>query len=171
VLDVGWQELFLIAIVALVVVGPKDLPKVLRSAARVMQKARAMNREFQASLAEMAREAELDEIKRKVEDTARFDLGDELRKSVDPTGKLSADFDPAEFNRQLKESVEGGPPLRAAAAIERPAGTLQPQASGTSSATRPVELPAAGDAPPQADTVPAVSGSHAPAPAEGTGDK
>ena len=69
-----------------------------------------MSREFQSGLAEMAREAELDDIKRKVEGAARFDLGDELRKSVDPTGKLSSDFDPAEFNRQLKEFVEGGPP-------------------------------------------------------------
>lgn len=164
-LDVGWQELFLIAIVALVVVGPKDLPKVLRTGARVMQKARAMNREFQASLAEMAREAELDEIKRKVEDTARFDLGDELRKSVDPTGKLSADFDPAEFNRQLKESVERSPPLRAAAPVEPSTGALQTQASGTSA---PVELPAAGDAPSAAETVPPLSDPNASVPPEVT---
>ena len=40
----------------------------------------------------------------------RFDLGEELRSAADPTGKLSADFDPAEFNRKLKEAVEGGPP-------------------------------------------------------------
>lgn len=134
--DIGWQELFLIGVVALIVVGPKDLPKVLRTAARVMQKARAMSREFQSGLAEMAREAELDEIKRKVEGATRFDLGDELRKSVDPTGKLSADFDPTEFNRQLKESVEAGPPLHPASATSLPPDA-SPSASQTSGATSP----------------------------------
>ncbi len=38
--DIGWQELFLIAVVALIVVGPKDLPKVLRTAARVHAESR-----------------------------------------------------------------------------------------------------------------------------------
>jgi sec-independent protein translocase protein TatB len=110
--DIGWQELFVIGVVALIVVGPKDLPKVLRGAARVLNKARGMSREFQAGLAEMAREVELDEIKRNVERTARFDLDEELQKAVDPTGKLSADFDPAEFNRKLKQNVEASPPAR-----------------------------------------------------------
>ena len=113
--DIGWQELFLIGVVTLIVVGPKDLPKVLRTSARFMQKARAMSREFQNGLAEMAREAELDDIKQRVESAARFDLGDELRKSVDPTGKLSTDFDPAEYNRRIKEAMEGGPRREGAA--------------------------------------------------------
>jgi sec-independent protein translocase protein TatB len=125
--DIGWQELFLIGVVALVVVGPKDLPKVLRSAARVMNKARAMSREFQAGLAEMAREVELDEIRRNVERAGRFDLGEELRSAADPTGKLSADFDPAEFNRKLKETVESGPPVRYTPAPV-PTATEQPVA-------------------------------------------
>jgi sec-independent protein translocase protein TatB len=126
--DIGWQELFLIGVVALIVVGPKDLPKVLRSASHVLNKARAMSREFQAGLAEMAREVELDEIKRNVERTARFDLSEELRSAADPTGKLSADFDPAEFNRKLKETVEGGPPARYPQPSV-PTGTEEPAAA------------------------------------------
>lgn len=106
--DIGWQELFLIGVVTLVVVGPKDLPRVLRTGARFLHKARAMSREFQNGLAEMAREAELDDIKQRIEHAARYDLGDELRKAADPTGKLSADFDPAEYNRRIKEAMEGG---------------------------------------------------------------
>ncbi|MBL8667634.1 MAG: twin-arginine translocase subunit TatB [Rhodospirillales bacterium] len=106
--DIGWQELFLIGVVTLVVVGPKDLPKVLRTGARYLQKARAMSREFQNGLAEMAREAELDDIKERIEHAARYDLGEELRNAADPTGKLSSDFDPAEYNRRIKEAMEGG---------------------------------------------------------------
>lgn len=106
--DIGWQELFLIGVVTLVVVGPKDLPRVLRTGARFLQKARAMSREFQNGLAEMAREAELDDIKRRIEHTARYDLGEELHKAADPTGKLGHDFDPAEYNRRIKEAMEGG---------------------------------------------------------------
>jgi sec-independent protein translocase protein TatB len=146
--DIGWQELFLIAVVALIVVGPKDLPKVLRTAARVMQKARAMSREFQSGLAEMAREAELDEIKRKVEGATRFDLGDELRKSVDPTGKLSADFDPTEFNRQLKESVEGGPLIHPAAPIALSPSPVTSDSSGSTSPAAGTALPTAAEKPP-----------------------
>jgi sec-independent protein translocase protein TatB len=124
--DVGWQELFLIAVVALIVVGPKDLPKLLRTTAKVLNKARAMSRDFQMGLADLARDAELDEIKRKVESAARFDPAEELKNAVDPTGRLSADFDPAEFNRKLKESVEGGPPIRPAAPSLPPAAGMAP---------------------------------------------
>lgn len=163
-LDIGWQELFLIGVVALIVVGPKDLPKVLRTAARVMQKARAMSREFQAGLAEMARDAELDEIKRKVEDSTRFDLGEELRKSVDPTGKLSADFDPAEFNRQLKESVEGGPPVRPTTpalptssenAVPEPKAPESPSPSAApAAANAPARQPAVAPPPSESESIP-----------------
>ncbi|QLH40123.1 MAG: twin-arginine translocase subunit TatB [Defluviicoccus sp.] len=107
--DIGWQELFLISVVALIVVGPKDLPKVLRTGARMLNKARAMSREFQAGLAEIAREAELDELKRNVERATHFDPAEELKRAVDPTGKFTEDFDPMEFNRKLKAAVEGGP--------------------------------------------------------------
>ena len=156
--DIGWQELFVIGVVALIVVGPKDLPKVLRGAARVLNKARGMSREFQAGLAEMAREVELDEIKRDVERTARFDLGEELRSAADPTGKISADFDPAEFNRKLKEKVETSPPAKyplaepsqvKAVVLEEPAigyplGEPSPaHVSDPGTASRPAETPVA----------------------------
>ncbi len=156
--DIGWQELFVIGVVALIVVGPKDLPRVLRGAARVLNKARGMSREFQAGLAEMAREVELDEIKRSVERTSGFDLGEELRSAADPTGKISADFDPAEFNRKLKEG-EASPPaayplaplsqVKEDVALEEqdigyPQGEPSPaHISGPVTASRPAETPLA----------------------------
>ncbi len=111
-LDIGWQELFLVGVIALLVVGPKDLPRTLGALARLYRKARGMAGEFQNGISEMVREAELDDIKRDVEKAGRFDMEKELKSAVDPTGTLSDDFDPKEFNRQLKERVEGGSPRR-----------------------------------------------------------
>ncbi len=111
-LDIGWQELFFIGVIALLVVGPKDLPRTLGAVARVYRKARGMAGEFQSGISEMVREAELDDIKRNVEKAGSFDMEKELKKTVDPTGTLTDDFDPEEFNRQLKKRVEGGPSER-----------------------------------------------------------
>ncbi len=66
-LDVGWQELLVIAVVAIIVVGPRDLPQLMRSVGRWMGKARRMAREFQYNIEEMGREAELDGLRRDIE--------------------------------------------------------------------------------------------------------
>lgn len=123
-LDIGWQELFLICVVALVVLGPKDLPTAMRAVARVVVKVRGLSREFQSGVADMLREAELDDLKRKVSEGGRVDLGKAVKDAVDPTGTLTEDFDPADFARRLKQEVEAGPPTgpRAAASSPKPAG-------------------------------------------------
>jgi sec-independent protein translocase protein TatB len=62
-LDLGWQELFLITLVALIVVGPKDLPLLIRSITGWLRSARKMAKDFQTSLEEVARETELDRVR------------------------------------------------------------------------------------------------------------
>lgn len=64
--DVGATELLLIAAVALIVVGPKDLPILMRKIGQFMAKMRGMANEFRASFDEMARQSELDELRREV---------------------------------------------------------------------------------------------------------
>src|SRR5476649_1647608 len=66
--DFGWSELAVIAVVALVVIGPKDLPRVLRTVGYWMRKVRTIATEFQTSIEQMAREAELDDLRKQVED-------------------------------------------------------------------------------------------------------
>lgn len=66
-LDVGYSELLLIAIVALVVVGPKELPVLLRTVGRWVAQARSVARQFRAGFDEMVREAEIAEMNRKWE--------------------------------------------------------------------------------------------------------
>ena len=68
--DVGWSELLLIGIVALIVIGPKDLPKVLRAVGTMMSKVRSMANEFQGQFQEAMREAEIADLKKEAEKLA-----------------------------------------------------------------------------------------------------
>ena len=63
-LDLGWQELFFITLVAIIVVGPKDLPMLVRSISRWIFKARRLAQDFQGSLEIVAREVEIDSLKK-----------------------------------------------------------------------------------------------------------
>ncbi len=65
--DIGWGELLVIGIVALVVIGPKELPVVVRTLGQSMAKLRRMAAEFQNQFNEAMREAELDELKKQAE--------------------------------------------------------------------------------------------------------
>ena len=81
--DIGWTELLVIAVLAIVVIGPKDLPRVMRQAGRWMGAARRAANEFRASLEEMAHQADLDEFTKSAEAQGlkrKTDYGD-----TDPT--------------------------------------------------------------------------------------
>src|SRR5436309_5764249 len=95
--DIGWPELLLIGVVALVVIGPKDLPRALRVAGYWVGKARTLSREFQSSIDQMIREAELDEIRQDLKKAAEFDIEKEFRDTVDPTGSLAESIKPPEI--------------------------------------------------------------------------
>ena len=81
--DIGWPELMLIG-VALVVIGPKDLPAALRVAGYWVRKARTMSREFQSSVEQMLREAELDEVRQELKKVTEINLDHEVNKIMDP---------------------------------------------------------------------------------------
>ncbi len=66
-IDLSWSHILLVVVVALVVVGPKDLPKLMRTVGRWMGKARSMADQFRKSFDEMTREAELDELRAEIE--------------------------------------------------------------------------------------------------------
>ena len=82
--DIGWPELMLIGVVALVVIGPKDLPAALRVAGYWVRKARTMSREFQSHFDQMIREAELDEVRQELKKVTDINLDHEVNKIMDP---------------------------------------------------------------------------------------
>ena len=95
--DIGWSELLLIGVVALVVIGPKDLPRALRVAGYWVRKARTLSREFHSSVEQMIREAELDEMRQQLKKATEFDINKEFQKTVDPDGSLVESIRPPDI--------------------------------------------------------------------------
>ena len=101
--DIAWSELGVIAVVALIVIGPKDLPKVLRTIGQWTAKARAMAREFQSGIDDMVRETELDELRKAAKQVSDFSIESEVKKTFDPDGSLEKQF--AEHNQAIMEAT------------------------------------------------------------------
>ncbi|MDP4025891.1 Sec-independent protein translocase protein TatB [Methylobacterium sp. NEAU 140] len=94
-LDMSWGEVMLIGGVALIVIGPKDLPKALRTVGQITTKLRRMAGEFQMQFNEAIREAELDEVRKEVD-------------SIRGTVRSASGFNPVQTIRdELKGAVEG----------------------------------------------------------------
>jgi sec-independent protein translocase protein TatB len=135
--DLGWSEILLIGVVALVFIGPKDLPKAMRVAGYWVRKARTLSREFQSSIDQMIREAELDEMRQDLKKATEFDLDKEFHNTIDPTGNLRESLKPPELpNFSQTEALsptaaESGvetAPCEAAAQAPAP---LEPASDGT----------------------------------------
>ena len=101
--DIGWVELSIIAMITILVVGPKEIPRVLRTVTQVVRKVRSMASEFQSSIDDLAREAELDDLKKDIEKTASKDLAGDLENTIDPTGEVTESV--REIEASLKEDV------------------------------------------------------------------
>lgn len=119
-LDFSWSELALIGVVALVVIGPKDLPKALRTAGIWVRKARSISREFQSSVEQMMREAELDEVKKQIESVSSINIAKEIENTIDPGGELAESLKPPEMPDLNKIVNETEPPASAAAETVAP---------------------------------------------------
>jgi sec-independent protein translocase protein TatB len=141
--DIGWSELLVIAAVALIVIGPKELPGVLRSVGHWMGKIRRMASDFQGQFNEAMREAEMSDLKKHADD---------LNQNVK---SLTSDFDPYGIARDVEASVTGTPNSAATPASDTtamPAADLPPPAQPTSAETTPAadNVTVAPDAPPSA---------------------
>ena len=89
--EVGWTEMLVIAVVMIVVVGPKDLPNMLRTFGRTTAKLRAMAADFQKQFNEALKEAELDDVKKSVDELRGLSPVAEIRKQLNPFEQAAAD--------------------------------------------------------------------------------
>ena len=129
----GFQELIVIVILALVVVGPKDLPLMVRRVGKMIGQIRATAREFQRSFDELGREAELAELRKEISSL----------KSNNPIKDMEREF--LETDTEMMRDMEGRPHPRTA----RPMADPKPQ-PGEALAPDP-EAPDASDIPEPSD--------------------
>ena len=135
--DFAWSELGLIGAVALILIGPKDLPVAIRTITDMIKKARRMAGEFQGHVDEMLREANLGEVREQISSIRNFDIRSEIERHVDP-------------DHSLRDTFAGNP--------------LMPDATGeTATAPAATGDAAVAELDPLADPVPAIAGEPQPA--------
>ncbi|MFQ5971418.1 MAG: Sec-independent protein translocase protein TatB [Alphaproteobacteria bacterium] len=90
--DLGWPEMLVIVVVALLVIGPKDLPTALRTIMGIVRRMRGLAREFHRSLDELARESGLDDVKREFDNVKGLGHDDDVRDALSPVDDLTPDL-------------------------------------------------------------------------------
>ena len=132
--DISWTEFLLIGVVALIVIGPKELPGVLRTLGQWTRRVRSMAADFQGQFQEAMREAEMADLKKQVDDITH-DV-----KSYDPLKDVRGDLDAA--GRDIKSSLEQPSPLMTATSdtVRSDATALpeMPQQDAAATGTGPV---------------------------------
>jgi sec-independent protein translocase protein TatB len=131
----SWSEILIIGVVALVFIGPNDLPKAMKTAARWMSAGRKLAREFQGHVDELVREAELDELRDQARKLAMTPLSSHIQDFVDPDKEIAKGLAAPD---NLHEFLSGTPAVTPVMeplppAIEAPEPTI---------ATEPMPAPA-----------------------------
>ncbi|MDX1737422.1 MAG: Sec-independent protein translocase protein TatB [Alphaproteobacteria bacterium] len=88
--DIGWPEMMVIGILTIIVVGPKELPRVMRTIMGLIRKIRMMAGDFQNSMEDIAREADLADIKKEIEKTQSQSISKRMEELVDSDGAVKA---------------------------------------------------------------------------------
>jgi sec-independent protein translocase protein TatB len=155
--DIGGGELLLIGIVALIAIGPKELPTVLRTLGQWMGKLRRMASEFQNQFQEAMREAEMADLKKQVDEMTSQA---QSYANFDPVGEVRREFESAQ--QQIESAVAekptaetpspitasaGGAPTIAPSASAEPAVATRTDADAAAPATRSAEPPAGNSGP------------------------
>ncbi len=127
--DIGWPELFVIAVIALVVIGPKDLPKVMRTVGQWVGKAKRMTYDFKRHVDDMINESELGEVRKQMQDVTRNDPSSLVENTLDSDKQIREAF---EFggeelvNVKLADLNTIGAPEPAPASVSAPTPAAAP---------------------------------------------
>ena len=156
--DIGWTEMLVIAVVMIVVVGPKDLPKMLRTFGRTTAKLRAMAGDFQKQFNEALKEAELDDVKKSVDSLRSLNPTTEIKKQLNPFEKAAADVRAGLDTLKPKPPEPASPVAAASEPLKNGAAAMPGEA-----ATPPASTPAASTPAPAAVAAAAATGPTAAA--------
>jgi sec-independent protein translocase protein TatB len=175
--DISWSEFLLIGVVALIVIGPKELPAVMRTMGQWTRKVRGMASEFQNQFHEAMREAEMADLKKEVDTMAR-DVKDSVT-GLDPLKEVRADV--SGIGEDVKRTLSAAPSAGETAPTAEPAPALPPVVDA--SAETPAGAPEAAVTPqpersaspseqstPEIETVGAAADAEATQPAEKSAD-
>lgn len=110
--DFSWSQIMLIGVVALVLIGPKDLPIALRAISNMIKKARSMAAEFHTHVDDMMKSVDLKDVKNQFNDIRNFDLRSEIEKVVDPDRSLRDTFntDPLDHGATTPDATPAASP-------------------------------------------------------------
>ena len=148
-LDLGWSEILIIGVVALIVVGPKDLPKMLRTLGQYAGRAKSIAREFQRSMDDAARQAdieELHEVKKGLDDMrdAQHKMQRDLSQSFLDSPKKS-DPEKSDSKKSDKKSAQKSASKKPAAKKAGDGATAEPAGAGApadDATPKPAKAPA-----------------------------
>jgi len=96
--DLAWSEIALIGVVALIAIGPKDMPVAIKAVAQMVKKARRMAAEFQTHVDEMVREANLHEVRDQINEIRSMDIKGKILNAVDDDGSIRRTMADRPFN-------------------------------------------------------------------------
>src|SRR5262245_58846284 len=105
--DLGWGELLVVGVVALVVLGPKELPNALRTVTNITRSARKLAGEFQSGINEIVREAELEDARKAAQSISKGSISQAIEKAVDPTGEMKTTV--ADVQKDVKSISSAAP--------------------------------------------------------------
>lgn len=179
--DVGWSEILVIALVLIIVVGPKDLPPMLRTFGRMAARLRGMANEFKGQFDQALREADLDDVRSGLSEVSKLNPTNTLRDAINPIRQLGQDIksdlqkasDDAKTSYNapfMKTESELAAEEAANAAVSSEASSVLPSAATVDAplmtpAVPPVAAaPAVGDKPVDAKPAPVVATAAMPTP-------
>jgi sec-independent protein translocase protein TatB len=122
--DLGWGELLVVGAVALVVLGPKELPNALRTITNLTKSARRLAGEFQSGINEIVREAELEDARKIAQSMTKGSISNAIEKAVDPTGEMKSSV--SSLEKDVKQISPVGP-IPPAPAMAAPAAIAAPE--------------------------------------------
>ncbi len=133
--DIAWSEMLLIAVIAIIVVGPRDLPKLMTGVGRIVGKLRKMAREFQGGMTQLARESEIDEITQIHNFKNTTGTQNMIKNAIDPDGVFEDPvFPDPKFDGSKPD--KGDPPVKKEQKPKSVSKTITPKVKAVKKPTK-----------------------------------